>query len=210
MVLAGAVQAQELDIQQRPWGFGWDGNPTVRRQLGAWQLAVTAGPDVILRDYQHYDFDPGLPDSLVGFQTDDNKNDLKGGTVGLDVLREVARQDNLVFSGLVGGTYQWGDIERWSTDYYPDGEFRDTRISGSWDRWTLRLGGRMAWYPVPFVSLETAFGLAYSWYNQDTQQRNHDYGATEWTVDNSHDRTREFDSFGFTDLTTDVNLVVWF
>ncbi len=211
VLLTGAVSAQEPDLQSRPWGFGWDGNPTLRRQLGRWQLAVTAGPNDHLRDDNRISFGPDLPDSLQGITISDDHNKSESGFVRLDVLREIARQDNLVFSGLVGSSYQWNDGESHRSSYYlPDLDYRERKETWFWDRWSLRLGGRLAWYPVPMVSLEADFGVSYGWYNEDHKYWDKDPDETEWNLDFSHKHSQDFDSFGFYDLTSGLNLVVWF
>jgi len=210
-LLAGTASAQEPDLQLRPWGFGWDGNPTLRRQLGRWQLAVTAGPDDELRDEENYSFGPGLPDSLQGTLTDSSHRKNESGNVRLDILRQIDRQDNIVFFGQMGCLYQWCDGEyRTSYFYSHDLAYRETKESFFWDRWTLRLGGRVAWYPVPFVSLEADFGVAYKWYHQDKVRSVKDPDETEWDVDHTDTTSQNFDSFGFYDLTSGLNLVVWF
>ncbi len=211
LLLAAPAWSQEPDLTSRPWGFGWDGSPTLRRQLGRWQLAVTAGPDDNLSDSETLSFGPDLPDSVQGLLTDGDHSKRESGHVRLDVLREVARQDNLVFFGLFGSSYQWSDYESGSDYYYyRDEGYRLSRESGFWDRWSLLLGGRLAWYPVPFVSLETDFGVVLSWYNRDSVRQSKDPDETEWNVDHRHNHEQDFDSFGFYDLTTGMNLVVWF
>ncbi len=72
------------------------------------------------------------------------------------------------------------------------------------------LGIRLAWFPVDFISLETEFGLMYTWSDQETKYLNYSEHDEEWTSEFSESSSQAFDDFGPYDLTTDIQLILWF
>lgn len=206
----GGAQAGE-EARERSWGFGWDEGLTVRHRAGPWQFGLGAGPEDRLSDRYLQNFDPDLPDSLVGGVVEQSGARIESGFVRLSVARRAAAHRTLELAGLLGLAYSWGN-ESWDNRSYLawEADWRESRRQTAWDQWTVQLGARLGWQPVPFLALETEFGLSYRWYEYETESWDRWAGDPLWvrTVDTG--RNQYFTDFGTYDLTSNVKIIVWF
>lgn len=210
LATAGAAAAQD-DPSARTWAFGWDDGLTLRHRLGAWQVGVSAGPDDRLRDSYGHSFDPDLPDSLQGSLSQEETVRDESGFVRLSVARDVAVHRTLGLAALASAGYAWGNQSRDSRDYVRrDAGWRENRWLDEWDRYNVSLGARLAWRPVPFLTLETEFGLNYQWRDFETEYWQRGPGDTAWSRTITTGRDQSFTDFGPYDLTYDVQILLWF
>ncbi|MFO7607834.1 MAG: hypothetical protein R6X35_01370 [Candidatus Krumholzibacteriia bacterium] len=210
LATAGAAAAQD-DTTTRTWAFGWDDGLTLRHRLGAWQVGLSAGPDDRLTESYVQRFDPALPDSLAGAVTGENDSRRESGFVRLSLARDLAAHRTLGLAALTGLAYSWGN-ESWDDRSYDrwDNDWDERRRLTEWDSWSVQLGARLAWRPVPFLALETEFGLSYHWYDSTTERRDRWAGDTAWTRVVTAGRDRVFADFGPYDLTSNVQILLWF
>lgn len=212
LVLAAAGGAAAADdAATRTWAFGWDDGLTLRHRLGSWQVGISAGPDDRLSDAYRQSFDPDLPDSLQGALTQDGTDRDESGFVRLSVARDLAAHRTLGLAALAAASYAWSNESRDDRNYDPwEADWRETRWLNEWDRFDVRLGARLAWRPVPFLTLETEFGLAYQWRDYETEQWQRWPGDPAWTRNVTTGRDQSFTDFGPYDLTYDVQILLWF
>ena len=209
--LIGSAYAGESVAKERNWGFGWDDGLVLRRNFDLWQVGVSAGPNDRLTDSYTHRSGTALPDSLQGFLAEEIHYRTESGFVALHVARELTEYRNLKLLGLVTGRYTWIDdkdevrrYEAWNGGFYVYSTERFTEL------YRLMLGIRLAWFPVDFISLETEFGLMYTWSDQETKYLNYSEHDEEWTSEFSESSSQAFDDFGPYDLTTDIQLILWF
>ncbi|TFG38592.1 MAG: hypothetical protein E4H48_10330, partial [Syntrophobacterales bacterium] len=140
-VLPVASPAGEDNQLDQAWGFGWDDGLTARRQLGRWQIGLTAGPRDYKLDQTIDTFDSDLPDSLQGLRTNDNEIRREAGFVSLKLTRELAARGDMVFSGLLGGGFAWADSKDLSWRYSTYDEEAREYVSDYFQKeWDLLLG----------------------------------------------------------------------
>lgn len=167
-----AVAADGEAPRARKWGLGWDQGLTLRRWVADWELGVTAGPDDWLDERTTRVWDTAESDSLQG--RDDGGTDYRreSGFVRLGVGRVVAREAPLDFLAQVGLRYLWSNERRDRTYYnYNVTAVNIVREDTFRDTWTLDAGFRVAWRPTPFLGIETAFYLYYSWSEYERLER---------------------------------------
>lgn len=210
LAIAGAVAAQDQPAT-RTWAFGWDDGLTLRHRLGPWQVGLSAGPNDHLSDSYRQSFDPDLADSLQGTLTQEGTDRDESGFVRLSVTRDVAAHRSLGLAALASAGYAWSNQSRDDRNYdLWDADWREGRRLDEWDRYDVHLGARLSWQPVPFLTLETEFGLAYQWRDFETEQWQRWPGDAVWSRTITTGRDQSFTDFGPYDLTYDVQILLWF
>jgi hypothetical protein len=211
LTLSGVALAEDKEQFERKWGFGWDEGLTLRRQLGVWQIGLSAGPNDYRDDRSTDRFDPDYPDSLNGSPIQGYKVRRESGYVYLELARELVSRRNLEFSGTVGGMFNWNDFKAEEATYYVlDGETR-MRIDEYFSKeWRLRVGAKLAWFVLPWLSVEKKFGLVYLWEEEDRTDWDKGRNDIEWTRDVRSQSYQSFNSFGTTSLTYEARIIFWF
>jgi hypothetical protein len=210
LLTVGGVQAGEEAERARNWGLGWENGLTLRRQLGEWQVGVTAGPNDSLSDHDVTLFENDLPDSLQGIVSSSRSSRTESGYVRLHLARRLASQRTLVLSGVLGGGYSWSDEGSGRSQFYfGDMDWSENRVDLFSETWQLRLGTRVAWYPVPFVSLEAEFGLIYQWNTNESDRWYRNSGEQEWSLEHEANRSHSFRTYDNTDLTYNLHIIFW-
>jgi hypothetical protein len=215
LVLAGNGFALEEPGRKYDWGFGWDNGLTLRRNFDRWQVGVSGGPNDFLRDQFRHEFDTDLPDSLQGVLTDSDHTRRESGFVRLHLARDVHRQEKFLFQGVLSGSYSWTDYKEEYQDYYYGQEGGEAilahRIEESFTQnWSLLVGLRLTWFPVPYLSLEHEFGLVYLWENIETESTRFDERDHRLSRDVLETRRQYFEDFGPSSLTSNIQIVFWF
>lgn len=207
---AGTARAEGQD-RGRAWGLGWDNGLTVRRLVGPWELGVSAGPNDARGDDYTYTSSPDLPDSVSGGLTDSTVDRRESGFVRLYAAHPLAAYRTLQLSAVGGAGYSWSDMSTTDRHYYAwDNGWRTERRDIFTDTWQVTAGFRVAWFPVPFLSLETEFGLSLRWVDRTTKV--YDLNADDLVPTQSHATSSDnyFEDYGPYSLTSDIQLVVWF
>lgn len=208
--VGGTARAEGRD-PGRAWGLGWDDGVTVRRFVGPWELGLSAGPYDHRGDDATVTTSPDLPDSLNGTVVGSSADRRESGFVRLQVARPVAAYRSLSLSAVAGATYTWTDESSTDLRFYTwDGDWRRERRDVFSDSWRVTAGARLSWFPVPFLSLETEFGLAMRWVDATTSRYTLGPGETEPELSEATASDHYFDDFGPYSLTSDVQIVVWF
>ncbi len=207
--LAGPVLAQEP--VQRAWGVGWDDGLTVRGWLkGRYELSLAAGPDDYLFKDQTRLWDTAYPSALQGrLQVPQDQRE-EHGWVRAQVGRLVLHQDQLSVVSYLGLTYEWIDHQelRLSLDEL-EGDYDKFELDRFTHHWALSLGLRPAWRVTPRFTVETSFGLQFTWDSWD-QTLVSSYAGGEGTqreITAGHGRS--FSDFGWEGLTS-LEFVFWF
>ena len=209
LLAAPALAGDDAPGRERVWGFGWDQGLTVRRWLGAWELSLAAGPNDYLDKSEQRVFDPDAPDDLQGaleVPADDRREE---GWVRLQAGYRVARYQSLAAVAFTGLVYNWEDSQYSHIHLGQDGLYDAYDTGRFTHRWALELGMRPAWRPVPFLSIETAFGLRFSWQTwSETEHQVYDSGLTSVRTERNGDFS-SFQDFGWDGLGS-LQIVVWF
>lgn len=210
MLTALPVRAERTDDERaRNWGFGWDSGLTVRRWLGDWELSLAAGPNDYLDKSEQRSWDTaasGEQQGALEVPRDDRREE---GWVRLQAGFRAARYQTLAAVVYAGMVYNWRDAQQSSTYLSFDGLYDRRDVDRFAGRWVAELGFRPAWRPVPFLSIETAFGLRFSWENWSaTEIRTFASGDRTITTESNGDLS-SFQSFGWTGMGS-LQLIVWF
>lgn len=209
--LSGVALAEESASFDRMWGFGWDSGLSLRRQLGDWQIGLSAGPNDYRNDQAVDRFDPDFPDSLNGSLYRENNTRRESGFVYLEVARELATRRNIEFSGTVGGLFTWSDFKRDEASYdIVDGKSSLYASEYFTKEWRLLAGVKIAWFVTPWLSLEKKFGLVYQWLDSDQTDWRKYANDSEWTRDVITESYQSFNSYGDASLYYDVRIIFWF
>jgi len=169
-LLAATAAMAEDAARARKWGLGWDQGLTVRRWLGSWELGVAAGPSDWLSESDQRSWDSTEPDSLQGRDSRHESSQRESGFVRLQAGRCVAGQGPLDLMAHVNFQYRWRDERRVYDWYYLDRNSFET--TDKWtETWTASAAVRLAWRPLDALSIETAFGLSYSWSDWEEVRR---------------------------------------
>jgi len=212
LVLAAPALAQDGDQAERPrhWSVGWENGITLRRAVHRWDFSVAAGPADWLRDADTYSWGPALPDSQQGIRTVTDNHRQESGFVRLGAARELSRWREFSLHGTIDGTFDWSH----SQDTYED----LSQGSGDYDRrvtdydsetWTLAVGLRMAWRPVPFLGIQVRLGLRLSSETSTgTTTRFESYARQTYTLvePGREIRFEDFGNYG----TGSLEFFVWF
>lgn len=146
----------------RNWALGWEDGVTLRRALGPWDLGLSAGPDDWLWEQETYVWRADWPDSVQGTLDDEHKDHRESGYVRLGVARELTAWQTLSMQATLSGQYTWVNSEYKSVYYDWSSDNHETRTRDFHsDAYVVALGARIAWRPVPFISIQTRLGLAY-------------------------------------------------
>jgi hypothetical protein len=203
---AAAAEAIGAD---RTWGLGWDDGLTVRTWLGSWELALAAGPDDDLAQVESAAWrvdDPPEYQGLVEVPLDDrHESGWVRGQIGFRVLRH-EQLALVVFTGLA---YNWIDQQEKS--------WRIDPISGGYDgierrRYTHRYAWdvalRPAWSPLRWLSIETSFGLRFTWENWDETRTETRAGVQGVDREVLYGEGSSFTDFGWEGLSS-LAFIVW-
>ena len=208
LLLLGTTDVEAAD-RERKWGFGWDDGLTLRRWLGDWELALSAGPNDYLSKTEERIWDPSDPIDLQGaleVPADDRREE---GWVRFQVGHLAATYDDfglVVFSGL---TYNWRDVQNSSTALDYTGLYDSYDWSYFDNNWILELGLRPSWRPVEFLSIEMAYGLRFTWTDRtETKVQSLDGGLNVIRTERASDY-RSFSDFGWSGLGS-LKFLFWF
>jgi hypothetical protein len=211
---AAAAGAGEPVPRELGWGFGWDDGLTLRRWVGGWELGVAAGPEDWLRDEDSRQWDTAEADSLQGRDYRDDSYHRESGFVRLQAGRRLDRRGPLEFLVHANLQYRWRD-ERWEhVRYYTDRIVEDS--TDAWtETWSASAAARLAWRPLDTLSIETAFGLTYSWSEQERVYRDVERDLVEpidpdrEVVRQYKESTRSFDDYGWSGFGS-LSFIYWF
>lgn len=213
LTVAGSALAVETGPVERKWGVGYARGLTARLWLGGvWELAISGGPNDSLYHEERFSKDTGWspPYELEESQTNDDYK-RESGFVELQAGRLIARRGPLAAVGFLGVNYNWTDSRSTTYEVYFDDPEENYNRGGDLDvaKWTLTLGLRPSFEIMNFLTIETAFWLAYRWTEED---------RTEWREYPNTDRLHrdvvsdEAESFyygGWTGMGS-LQFIVWF
>ena len=179
VILMAAVALQAAAVEtgpvERKWGLGWDEGLTARLWLGGvWELGVAAGPDDFLQDTNATEYHTGSPPEWDEARLDTYEGDrMESGFVRGQFGRLLARRGPLAVVCYTGLQYQWSDGRFAYDREYPDDHDRNNTNAVDRDSsvWTLTLGLRPSFVVLDFLTIETAFGLEYHWFEYETTRR---------------------------------------
>ncbi|MCP4574248.1 MAG: hypothetical protein GY838_17950 [bacterium] len=198
----------------RRWGLGWDEGLTLRRWVGPWELGVAAGPNDWLDESDSRTWDTDEPDSLQGRDDEHYKSQRESGFVRLQLGRRMASEGILDFMGHVNLQYLWSD-ERWVHDYYYTNRITFSTTDNWVETWSLSTGIRLALRPWEFLTVETTFGLTYSWGDREEIRRRVERDlvppleSDRVTVEQTKSSTRRFDDDGWYGMGS-LSFIYWF
>jgi len=209
LLMAGSATAGEAE-RDRPWGVGWDEGLTVRRWLGNWELALSAGPDDSLAKVESRSWNQGDPPAqhgALGGPLDDRR---ESGWVRLQGGYRVASQRTLALVGFAGLAYNWVDEqERTLTLDTLTGNYDAWERDRFTNRWLLSVGLRPSWRPTPFLSLEASFGLQFLWEDWEEAEAFLRAGDTVPDITRRDGTGSSFQDLGWDSLSS-VAVIVWF
>lgn len=207
------AMAVETGPVERKWGLGWDHGLTARLWLGGvWELGLSAGPsDYLTTSEEHY-YDTGQPPEWNEREEHKDRDDKReSGYVRLQAGRLVSRRGPLALVCFSGLQYEWSDT-RYSYEIVSTSYPEDSRINvRDIDRsiWSLSLGLRPSFIVLDFLTIETAFGLIYSWSDTEDIDRT-TYPETGRTrVDVSGGDQSSFSYSGWSGMGS-LQFIVWF
>ena len=209
MGLAQAAGAQEP--VQRRWGVGWDDGLTLRGWLGGrYELALAAGPDDYLFKDETRIWDSAYPSDLQGrLQVPQDQRE-EHGWVRVQAGRLVLHRRELSAVAFLGLTYEWIDHQelRLSLDDL-EGTFDTYELDRFTHHWALSFGIRPAWQVMENLTIETAFGLRFTWDSWDQTVVSSFAGGegSEREITSGHGRS--FSDQGWEGLTS-LQFVIWF
>ncbi len=204
-----------VDNRERKWGLGWQEGLTLRRAMGPWQVGVSAGPDDWLRDIETRSWNDEEPDSLQGRLSDLDEDRRESGYVRLQVARRLVVEAPLAFMVETSLRYRWSDVRNRDEYWVPKYGYEGSTTSDYFTKeWTLGLALRLAWRPLAMLTIETDFGLVYSW--EETERAYEsirvDYEDPEDSyhhVDGSYTKSHSFGDTGWRGLVS-LDFIVWF
>jgi hypothetical protein len=178
------------------WGVGWlsqSSAPTFRVRLGAWNVGLAAKPDDNLSYVESWgetSWGDAVPDSLRDVPTDHKR---EAGWIRVDVARTLKRWESVELPLMLAFAYSWRD-EEWRTRYWQaeDQAYRSEVRQQYTNGYELILALRPSWRIRPWLSVETEFGIRYTWSNDDYSQR---VSRPEWEEDRTEYRQGETKSF---------------
>lgn len=210
---AGPTSAVETGPVDRKWGLGWDSGLTGRLWLGGvWELALSGGPNDELSNDLRHSIDSGYPpfwEERESYTTEDDKQE--SGFVRIQAGRLLARRGPMAAVGYLGLKYKWShsryidkvnDVDDPENSHIHGRDYDDSS-------WILTLGLRPSFEVWNFLTIETAFGLWYRWY---------DYERVEWreytqtgqvSQDVSTENEERFSSSGWSGMYS-LQFIVWF
>lgn len=210
VLLAAAVAAQDGDAERvRRWSVGWEEGLTLRRELGVWDVSLSAGPDDWLTEGQVYRWDDAWPDSLQGQLTDGDSHHGESGYVRLGGGRLLTAWREFSLHGTLGGQFTWSN-EQDSYTYYRGEPVADTRTVDSHEEaWRVDLGLRIAWRPVPFLGIQARLGLRLATATGTRNSLEYDASDDEWRSSEAPYKSTSFYDYGSYG-TSSLEFFVWF
>ena len=209
-VLASAAETGPVD---RKWGLGWDSGLTARLWLGGvWELAVAAGPNDNLSTSEGFEYDTGRPPEWNDYESQNVREDKReSGFVRFQAGRLVSRRGPLAVVCYSGLQYTWTD-SRYSYSEIsvlnPENN-RDTVRDYDRATWALSLGLRPSFVIMDFLTIETAFGLHYSWGSYEEIDRTVYPETGQVRMDGRVDETSSFSYSGWSGMGS-LQFIIWF
>lgn len=205
--------AVESGPVERKWGLGWDEGLTARLWLGGvWELGVAAGPDDFLQDTNATDYHTGFPPEWDESQVDTYEGSrTESGFVRGHFGRLLARRGSLAVVCYTGLQYQWSDSRSAVDREYPEDPDRNNTYTLDRDSssWTLTLGLRPSFVVLDFLTIETAFGLEYRWFEYETIRRSEFPETGELHTETTYQDGNSFDDSGWNGMAS-LQFFVWF
>ena len=207
------TNAAETGPVDRKWGLGWDNGLTARLWLGGvWELAVAAGPNDNLSTSEGFQYDTGRPPEWDESESRSVREDKReSGFVRLQAGRLVSRRGPLALVCYSGLQYTWSDSRYSYSEVdldHPENSLDSVR---DYDRstWDLRLGIRPSFIILDFLTIETAFGLQYSWSSAVEAERTvyPETGQVQLYTDT--DDGHRFSYYGWSGMGS-LQFIVWF
>lgn len=209
-VASAGVETGPVD---REWGLGWDEGLTARLWLGGvWELGVAAGPDDFLQDIEVSEYGTGYPPEWDEFSYDRaEEHRAESGFVRGQVGRLLARRGPLAVVCYTGLQYRWSDGRNAYDRSYPDDPDQNNAATIDEDssHWTLTLGLRPSFVVLDFLTIETAFGLEYRWFDYETVGRWENPETGELRTETSTRSGNSFADNGWNGMAS-LQIMVWF
>ncbi len=213
MFSAIGANAAETGPVDRKWGLGWDNGLTARLWLGGvWELAVAAGPNDNLSTSEGFQYDTGSPPEWNESDSRSVREDKReSGFVRLQAGRLVSRRGPLALVCYTGLQYTWSD-SRYSysgVDLEHPENSRDSVRDLDRSTWDLSLGIRPSFVILDFLTIETAFGLQYSWISTDEAERTLYPESGQVQLYGDTDDSHRFSYYGWSGMGS-LQFIVWF
>ncbi len=209
MLLGASGAAAAAEEPPRTWGLGWDDGLTVRRWLGAWELALAAGPDDQLVQEARTSWHTSAPPDYQGLVEVPRDDRRESGFVRGQVGRRVLRAGPLTAVAFAGLAYNWIDRQERSLLLDPvSGGYDELEVNGFTHRWWWEIGLRPAWQPWRRLSLEFSYGLRYTWENWDETWVRQRPGQTTPDRDELDGEASRFSDFGWEGLAS-LAFIIW-
>ena len=212
LLLAAPAAARDQDDggRDRHWALGWEDGVTLRRDLGLWDVSVSAGPQDWLDNSDRYSWNTEWPDSLQGQVTSSYDDHHESGFVRLTVARQLGAWDDFTLHATGAGAYTWSNANGTSVHWYSSQPEPDRRVTASHeDAWAAALGFRLAWRPLPYLGLHTRLGVilrSETGWRTETYRDGADGGITSYEEPY---RSLTFNDYGATG-TGSIEFFVWF
>jgi len=179
---------------------------------GVWEFAVAAGPNDNLSQREGFEYDTGSPPEWNEKENERISEDKReSGFVRFQAGRLVSRRGPLALVCYSGLQYTWSD-SRYSysnVDLANPENSRDGVRDYDRSTWDLRLGIRPSFIILDFLTIETAFGLQYSWGTFDEVERTV-YPETGQVLLNANiDDSHRFSHYGWSGMGS-LQFIVWF
>ena len=209
LVAAGPGLAQEP--VNRSWGLGWDEGLTLRYWFGGkWEFSLAGGPDDYLVKDEVRSWNLTDPEQLQGQL--EIPRDLRDehGWVRVQTGRLIAHHQQLALVGYTGLVYEWIDHQERSLELDNLlGDYDTFELDRFTHHWILTLGLRPSWQPTDFMTIESSFGLNFTWtsWDQDTRQTWAGIEGENRSITSGHGRT--FQDFGWDGLAS-LQFLFWF
>ena len=215
VIVFSAIQAHAVETGpvDRKWGLGWDNGLTARLWLGGvWELAVAAGPNDYLTQSEDHYYDTGRPPEWNEREDITEREDKReSGFVGLQAGRLVSRRGPLALVCFSGLRYTWSD-SRYSyrkIDITVPENSRDNIRDYDISTWSLSLGIRPSFIILDFLTIETAFGLYYSWNEADQVEKTVYPETGQVSLEVSSDESTSFKYTGWSGMGS-LQFIIWF
>lgn len=196
---------------ERTWGFGWDDGLTLRYWLdGKWEFALSAGPDDYLVKDEERTWQAGDPQDLQGMVEVPRDVRDEHGWVRLQAGRLVAKRDNIALVGFTGLTYEWIDHQdRHLQLDSMQGDYDTYELTRFTHHWVWALGLRPSWQATSFMTIETSFGLQFTWDSWDQSIHETWAGVEGESLIITSGHGRSFQDFGWEGMAS-LQFMFWF
>ena len=215
VIMFSAIQANAVETGpvDRKWGLGWDSGLTARLWLGGvWELAVAAGPNDNLSTSEGFDYDTGRPPDWNEREDSNVREDKReAGFVRLQGGRLVSRRGPLALVCFTGLQYTWTDSRYSNIVVDIDTPENSHSTVRDYDRstWAVSLGIRPSFIVLDFLTIETAFGLQYSWSDYEELDRTDYPESGQVRLDGRVDEGTSFRYSGWSGMGS-LQFIIWF